>query len=286
MLRGGVRARAASNGGSRARSTTCRAIGDALRGRDARRGASARASLVVATGGLSVPKIGATPFGYRLAEQFGLARRARRAPRWCRSPSTRRSFSRATAICRACRSRPRSRARRALPREPALHPPRPLGAGDPAGLLVLGRPASRSPSTCLPGHRRAARWLARRARRDARLAHAARRAAAASASRRQWCEAHGRRPADRRARCRQGATAHRRRRSPTGRSCPSGTRATNKAEVTLGGVDTRGLSSKTMAGEAVPGLYFVGEVVDVTGWLGGYNFQWAWASGAAAGRVT
>jgi predicted flavoprotein YhiN len=58
----------------------------------------------------------------------------------------------------------------------------------------------------------------------------------------------------------------------------------NKAEVTLGGVDTRGLSSRTMSSSTVPGLYFVGEVVDVTGWLGGYNFQWAWASGHAAGQ--
>jgi len=64
---------------------------------------------------------------------------------------------------------------------------------------------------------------------------------------------------------------------------PSGTLGYNKAEVTLGGVDTRGLSSKTMEATKVPGLYFVGEVVDVTGWLGGYNFQWAWSSGYAAG---
>ncbi len=56
-----------------------------------------------------------------------------------------------------------------------------------------------------------------------------------------------------------------------------------KAEVTLGGVDTRSLHSKTMESRSVPGLYFIGECVDVTGWLGGYNFQWAWASGYAAG---
>jgi predicted Rossmann fold flavoprotein len=66
---------------------------------------------------------------------------------------------------------------------------------------------------------------------------------------------------------------------------PSGTVGYNKAEVTRGGVDTRELSSKTMEAKKVPGLYFIGEVVDVTGWLGGYNFQWAWASGAAAGEV-
>jgi len=62
-----------------------------------------------------------------------------------------------------------------------------------------------------------------------------------------------------------------------------GTEGYPKAEVTLGGVDTRDLSSKTMEARSVPGLYFIGEVVDVTGWLGGYNFQWAWASGHAAG---
>ncbi|MDB6175311.1 MAG: NAD(P)/FAD-dependent oxidoreductase [Chthoniobacteraceae bacterium] len=65
----------------------------------------------------------------------------------------------------------------------------------------------------------------------------------------------------------------------------SGTEGYAKAEVTLGGVDTNGLSSKTMEARKTPGLYFIGEVVDVTGWLGGYNFQWAWASGHAAGQV-
>ncbi len=64
----------------------------------------------------------------------------------------------------------------------------------------------------------------------------------------------------------------------------SGTEGYPKAEVTLGGVDTREISSKTMEARRVPGLFFVGEVVDVTGWLGGYNFQWAWASGHAAGQ--
>ena len=66
---------------------------------------------------------------------------------------------------------------------------------------------------------------------------------------------------------------------------PSGTLGYNKAEVTLGGVDTRGLSSKTMESTNVPGLFFIGEVVDVTGHLGGFNFQWAWASGVAAGQA-
>lgn len=65
----------------------------------------------------------------------------------------------------------------------------------------------------------------------------------------------------------------------------SGTEGYRTAEVTLGGVDTDGLSSTTMQSKLVPGLYFIGEVVDVTGWLGGYNFQWAWASAHAAGEV-
>jgi predicted Rossmann fold flavoprotein len=65
---------------------------------------------------------------------------------------------------------------------------------------------------------------------------------------------------------------------------PNGSEGYRTAEVTLGGVDTDGLSSKTMISKNTPGLYFIGEVVDVTGWLGGYNFQWAWSSGWAAGQ--
>jgi predicted Rossmann fold flavoprotein len=68
------------------------------------------------------------------------------------------------------------------------------------------------------------------------------------------------------------------------RITPNGTEGFRKAEVTAGGVDTGELSSKTMESRRVPGLHFIGEVVDVTGWLGGYNFQWAWASGFAAGQ--
>ncbi len=68
------------------------------------------------------------------------------------------------------------------------------------------------------------------------------------------------------------------------RITPSGSEGYRKAEVTSGGVDTQALSSQTMASTRVPGLYFIGEVVDVTGWLGGYNFQWAWASAAACAR--
>lgn len=65
---------------------------------------------------------------------------------------------------------------------------------------------------------------------------------------------------------------------------PSGTQGYKKAEVTCGGIDTAALSSKTMQAQNIPGLFCIGEVVDVTGWLGGYNFQWAWSSGWVAGQ--
>jgi len=66
---------------------------------------------------------------------------------------------------------------------------------------------------------------------------------------------------------------------------PAGTEGYRKAEVTAGGVDTRELDSRSLQSRLVAGLYFIGEVVDVTGWLGGYNFQWAWASAAACARA-
>jgi hypothetical protein len=69
------------------------------------------------------------------------------------------------------------------------------------------------------------------------------------------------------------------------RVTPEGTEGFAKAEVTAGGVDTRELDARTMESGRVPGLYFIGEVVDVTGWLGGYNFQWAWASAVSAGQA-
>jgi predicted Rossmann fold flavoprotein len=66
---------------------------------------------------------------------------------------------------------------------------------------------------------------------------------------------------------------------------PSGSEGWPKAEVTVGGIDTQDLSSKTMEARHVPGLYAIGEALDVTGWLGGYNFQWAWSSGWCAGQA-
>ena len=69
------------------------------------------------------------------------------------------------------------------------------------------------------------------------------------------------------------------------RIVPNGSEGYRKAEVTRGGIDTRELSQQSMMANKVPGLHFIGEAMDVTGWLGGYNFQWAWASGFAAGSA-
>jgi predicted flavoprotein YhiN len=71
----------------------------------------------------------------------------------------------------------------------------------------------------------------------------------------------------------------------TWRLVPSGSEGFRKAEVTRGGVATDELSQATLESKRAPGLHFIGEVVDVTGWLGGYNFQWAWSSGVAAGQA-
>jgi len=69
------------------------------------------------------------------------------------------------------------------------------------------------------------------------------------------------------------------------RITPAGSEGYRTAEVTRGGIDTQALDSRSMEAKSVPGLYFIGEVVDVTGWLGGYNFQWAWSSGWCAGQA-
>jgi predicted Rossmann fold flavoprotein len=236
-------------------------------------------SLVVATGGLTVPKVGATPFGYRLAEQFGLD---------------------------------------VVPPTPALvplaMPPEFLAQFGPlSGVSVevevthgpgrfhenllfthrgLSGPAVLQVSSYCDGRASiainllpdvdAASWLGAHAGSSARIDNVlAERLPARLA--REWCLAHDVAVPIR------SLSDERLRALGTQLNCwrvrPSGTLGFNKAEVTLGGVDTRQLSSKTMGVLAVPGLYFVGEVVDVTGWLGGYNFQWAWASGHAAGQV-
>ena len=234
-------------------------------------------SLVIATGGLTVPKIGATPFGYRIAEQFGLAVVAPTPALvpLALPPETLARYGDLAGVsvdvevsCGAGHFR-----------ENLLFTHR--GLSGPAILQISSYWNGKEPLVIdlLPGIDAEA-WLVGERASSARLDTVlARRLPQRFAA--QWCAAHDlARPIKQlpERRLRELATELRR-----WSLLPSGTLGYNKAEVTLGGVDTRALSSKSMAATGVPGLHFVGEVVDVTGWLGGYNFQWAWASGHAAG---
>lgn len=240
------------------------------------------ASLVVATGGLTVPKIGATPFAYRLAEQFGLGVVTPRPALVPLSLDTG-LLARYGELAGASVEVEASCGRGTF-RESLLFTHR--GLSGPAILQVssywqMGEAAEAIRVNLLPGERARA-WLEARRREKATLpallaAVWPKRLADA------WCAERGlAKPMPElsskaldEAAAAMGAWTIR----------PSGTLGWNKAEVTLGGVDTRALSSKTMEALAVPGLYFVGEAVDVTGHLGGFNFQWAWASGHAAGEA-
>ena len=242
-------------------------------------GTSRAQSLVVATGGLSVPKIGASPFGYRLAEQFGLkvvAPRPGLVP-LSLAPATLARFGDLSGIAIAAEVSCNG----GRFREKLLLTHR--GLSGPAILQASSywRGGDTIEIDLLPGRDAEAWLLAEKSGRmqlDSLLAQALPRRFA-----QQWCAAHDCvRPINQFSESALKALAHG---LHHWRVQPSGTLGYNKAEVTLGGVDTDGLSSKTMAAKTVPGLFFVGEVLDVTGHLGGFNFQWAWASGHAAGQV-
>ena len=239
-------------------------------------------ALVIATGGLTVPKIGATPFAYRIAEQFGLAvvpPKPALVPLSFAPDLVERYGDLAGVSLDAEISFGRGRFREAL-----LFTHR--GLSGPAILQISSywqQAGAAQPIRIdlLPGVDARA-WLAASRRSKAALA-------ALLAERlpkrfaQQWCDAHGwslplvQMPERALEEAAQALTQW--------RVQPSGTLGYNKAEVTLGGVDTRALSSKSMEAAGVPGLYFIGEGVDVTGHLGGFNFQWAWASGRAAGEA-
>ena len=233
-------------------------------------------AVVVATGGLSIPKIGATSFGYDLARQFGLKIREPRPglvpllfdqqdqSRYCDLAGV---SAEVVASCDGQRFHEKmlithrglsgpailqisSYWEKSLPVNIDLAPGHPTdslrGPKVPRNMTAL-----RSELRKILPTRFADRWLEHHA------PTALTNAALADFER----QVHG-------------WSIH-----------PSGTEGFEKAEVTAGGVDTDELSAKTMECRKVPGLYFIGEVVDVTGHLGGFNFQWAWASGAAAGRA-
>lgn len=240
------------------------------------------ASLVVATGGLTVPKIGATPFAYRLAEQFGLGVVPPKPALVPLSfdPGLLARYGDLAGVSLAVEA---SCAGGRF-RESLLFTHR--GLSGPAILQVSSYWQFAGASEpividLLPGIDAHA-WLAAERRSRAHLPTLlAERLPRRFAQ--QWAAAHAldapmAQLGD--AALREAALA-----LSKWAVQPSGTLGYNKAEVTLGGVDTRGLSSKTMQAAGVPGLFFIGEGVDVTGHLGGFNFQWAWASGHAAGEA-
>ena len=233
-------------------------------------------ALVVACGGLSIPKIGATSFGYDLARQFGLKicqTRPGLVPlvlgkpdqaRYCDLPgisaevvvtSGQQSFREKMLITHRGLSGPailqissywNKGAPIRIDLAPGREVTRALGEARVRNLVV-----ARSAFQNILPNRLAARWLELYAP----------------------------------AKWTNHAIAELERQTHQWTVIPADTEGYAKAEVTAGGIDTDELSAKTMESRRVPGLYFIGEVVDVTGHLGGLNFQWAWASGAAAGRA-
>jgi hypothetical protein len=238
-------------------------------------------AVVVATGGLSIPKMGATGFGYGLAEQFGLrivecrpglvplVFSAEDREQWC-------DLSGVSAEVVADAG---ARQRRCSFREKMLVTHR--GLSGPAILQVSSywRPGEAIELDLAPDVEVTAPLVARNARRDAAAAALAIRAVLPTRMAERWVSLH--QPDD----WTNASLTTMEQQLHAWRITPAGTEGYAKAEVTAGGVDTAELDAKTMQSRKVPGLYFIGEVVDVTGWLGGYNFQWAWASGASAGRA-
>ena len=236
-------------------------------------------SLVIASGGLSIPQIGASPFGYRIAEQFGLKVTELRPALvgLTFAAETLAQFGDLSGISVdavvSCNG--------ASFRENLLVTHR--GLSGPAILQISSywRPGLELSVNLLPG-RDACEILESAQASEKLLANVLGEFLPQRFAQR-WVEFNfENQPVKRFGAPRLRQIAERLR---DWRIRPSGTVGYKKAEVTLGGVDTSELSSKTLEARKQPGLYFIGEVVDVTGHLGGHNFQWAWASGHAAGQA-
>jgi predicted Rossmann fold flavoprotein len=240
-------------------------------------GAFSAPSLVVATGGLSIPKIGATDLGYRIATQFGVPvvpTRPALVPLLFAQPDLRRWHDMAGVAAECIAS-----AGGASFRERLLFTHR--GLSGPAILQASSywREGESIAIDLLPDVDVASELVQRRAAGDTATLKSAVARHVPSRLAERWFEDDAGGPIATVSNERIAAASDGLHRWEV---TPSGTEGFAKAEVTAGGVDTRALSSKTMECAEVPGLYFIGEVVDVTGHLGGFNFQWAWASAAAA----
>jgi predicted Rossmann fold flavoprotein len=243
------------------------------------RGQSSAPALVIATGGPSIPKMGATGFAYDLARQFGLKVVE---PRPALVPLTLGPDEALFRDLSGVAAPVVARAGKAAFPEAALFTHR--GLSGPAILQISSywRHGESIGINFLPGH--PSGWLADAKRTEPRAT--LRRLLARDLPDR-LADALAERlalPAEL-AGTRDAALAEAEKRLADWRFLPSGTEGFAKAEVTIGGISTAELSSQTMEARKVPGLHAIGEAVDVTGWLGGYNFQWAWASGWAAAQA-
>ena len=258
---------------------------------DTDRGLIETPQLVIATGGLSIPKIGATDFGYRIAQQFGLALVE---PRAALVPLTFDGeawlpFAQLAGLALPVQietgpadATPKQRKKATVFAEDLLFTHK--GLSGPAVLQISSfwREGQSLRVNLAPGQDLGQALLRSKASSKklianelasvvpSRLADAW--ASTDAALQRPICDATDK------------ALTGLAERLADWQILPNGSEGYKKAEVTAGGVDTRVLSSQTMESKQ-PGLYFIGEVVDVTGWLGGYNFQWAWASGFACGNA-
>jgi hypothetical protein len=238
-------------------------------------------ALVVATGGLSIPKIGATSFGYDLARRFGLATREP----WpglvplLLSPEDSLRYSDLAGISAdvitSCAGQQF--------REKLLITHR--GLSGPAILQISSywnKPGEKQHPILIdlaPEREVTAAFRDSQTPRTFKTLRAELHKSLPQRLADRWLDAHA--PVS----WTNHALAELEKQTHTWAISPAGTEGYEKAEVTAGGVDTNELSAKTMECRKVPGLFFIGEVVDVTGHLGGFNFQWAWSSGAAAGRA-
>jgi hypothetical protein len=250
------------------------------------------ASVVVATGGLSIPAMGATGFGYDLARTFGhtiVEPRAGLVPlvfsvadreRWCDLAGV--AFEVVARVEAAVEAAAKTRGKAPVFREALLVTHR--GVSGPAVLQVSSywRPGGEVSFDMVPGVEVFQPLLARASGRDWNSAYTALRTVLPTRMAERWVRLRANESAGD---WTNASIARLESELHAWTLRPDGSEGFAKAEVTVGGVDTRELDARTMESQRVAGLYFIGEVVDVTGWLGGYNFQWAWASAAAAGAA-
>ena len=242
-------------------------------------------SLVIATGGLSIPKIGATDFGYRLAQQFDIPLVERRpglvpltfdGAGWA-------PYAQLAGLALPVQISTGAKKSRMAFDEDLLFTHR--GLSGPAVLQISsywqeGTPLAinLAPTVDLPAALAQAKARSRKLIANELATLVPSRLADTWAQR----EADWQRPINE---ATDKALARLAEQLARWELTPTGTEGYKNAEVTLGGIDTRALSQQTMECKTQPGLYFIGEVVDVTGWLGGYNFQWAWASAHACAQA-